>query len=76
MKQKTEKKKPVPMKCICGNNAITVRVRGGKMISCSNPVKCSANIRTCWHSHEATAIEQWNAMITEQLYKRKGKEIT
>lgn len=58
-----KKEKPAPKKCVCGREAIIVKSKGKKMVSCPNPLKCSANLRTAWHSNEEKAVEQWNSLF-------------
>lgn len=58
-----KKEKPIAKKCVCGQEAITVKTRNGKMLSCPNPEKCSANLRTAWHRKEETAITEWNVLV-------------
>lgn len=41
------------------------------MLSCPNPEKCSANLRTAWHKKEETAITEWNALLYQA--KAAGK---
>ena len=62
MKKKTSEK-PRPEKCACGKLPVLVSVRGGKMYTCPDPVKCSGNLRTMWHRHEILAIEEWNGLV-------------
>lgn len=62
------KKKETPKLCICGRPAVTVKGRGGKMITCPDPMHCKANLRTRWRSHEETAIAEWNNLISEFEY--------
>lgn len=72
MKKTEKKEKPVPKRCVCGAEAIIVKTRNGKMVSCRNPIICKANLRTTWKSHEDLAIVEWNNMITSFYSQRKG----
>lgn len=63
--EKTEKKeKPTPKRCVCGAEAIIVKTRSGKMVSCPDPLNCKANLRTAWNSHQDLAIAEWNNLVT------------
>lgn len=66
-----KKEKPIAKKCICGREAITVKTGYGKMLSCPNPEKCNANLRTAWHKKEETAITEWNTLVYQA--KAAGK---
>ena len=61
MKIKEKKTKPTPINCVCGKAAVVTVFRDKKMISCPNPAKCSANLRTLWKSHMEEAVLEWNA---------------
>ena len=50
-----------------------VKIRSGKMVSCPNPMKCSANLRTKWHSHEESAVIEWNGLVAAEQYRRRSK---
>lgn len=67
---KTKKRKETPKNCVCGKPAVVVETRGGKMITCPNPMNCLGNIRTRWNRHEATAIAEWNNLIAEHTHLR------
>lgn len=49
--------------CVCGGAPVEVRCRVGKMLSCPNPAKCSANLRTAWHKSIDSAEVQWNSIV-------------
>lgn len=68
-KKSQPKEKPVPAMCICGRPAVLVKARGGKMITCPDPMKCNANLRTRWCSHEETAIAEWNALVKSRKFR-------
>jgi hypothetical protein len=48
-----------------------VKTKSGIMISCPDPVRCSANLRTTWHSGEESAIVEWNGLVQAERYRRK-----
>ena len=49
---------------------IIVKTKSGRMISCPDPVRCSANLRTAWHSGEESAIVEWNGLVQAERYRR------
>lgn len=62
--KKTEKKtKPTPKRCVCGLEAVIVKNRGKKMVSCPDPMNCRANLRSMWKSTEEAAIVEWNGIV-------------
>lgn len=67
---KPNKSKPTPMPCICGRGGIIVKTKSGRMVSCPDPVRCSANLRTTWHSGEESAIVEWNGLVQAERYRR------
>lgn len=71
---KNNKAKPTPIPCICGRRGIMVKTKNGKMISCPNPTKCPANLRTTWHSGEESAIVEWNGLVQAERYRRAHEE--
>lgn len=70
MKDKKKKEKPTQKRCVCGNTAIITKTKHGKMVTCPNPMKCKANLRTRWHKGQDSAIAEWNNMIDS--YHNKG----
>lgn len=72
MKKQEKKEKPVPKKCVCGAEAITVKTKHGKMITCPNPLRCKGNLRTTWKSNEDLAIAEWNALISDYNHKNNN----
>ena len=62
-KDAKKEQKPIPKRCVCGSKAITVKVRGKKMVSCPDPMNCRANLRTTWKSAEEAAIVEWNGIV-------------
>lgn len=68
---KEKKKKPRPRECACGKAPILVSVRGGRMLSCPDPVKCPANLRTMWQKSEIQAVEEWNSLVAGYIAKQK-----
>jgi hypothetical protein len=68
---KSNKEKPTPIPCVCGPGGIIVKTRSGIMISCPNPEKRPANLRTMWHSGEESAIVEWNGLVQAERYRRK-----
>ena len=63
MKKVEEKEKPKPKRCVCGLEAITVKSKGKKLISCPDPMNCRANLRTMWKTTEDAAITEWNGLV-------------
>lgn len=55
--------KPLPKKCVCGKEPVLVSIRGGRMYSCRNPMKCCGNLRTVWHKSEILAVNEWNSLV-------------
>lgn len=70
MKDGPKKEKPIPRKCVCGRGGILVKSRAGKMVSCPNPERCRANLRTMWHRHEESAIVEWNNLVENYQWRR------
>lgn len=70
MAPKKIKEKPIPAPCVCGKVAATVKTRAGRMISCPDPMRCTANLRTLWHKGEESAIAEWNSLVQEERYRR------
>ena len=68
--EKEKKEKLVPKPCVCGRTAVIVKARGGKMITCPEPMKCKANLRTRWAGHEQTAVAEWNNLVAG--YRHNG----
>ena len=66
-----KEKKEKPRECVCGKMPVLVSVRGGRMLSCPDPVKCSANLRTMWQKSEIQAVEEWNSLVTGYIAKQK-----
>lgn len=64
MKKTEKKEKPVPKRCVCGKAAALVKTRGGKMITCPDPLNCKGNLRTRWHRHEQLAVAEWNGLVS------------
>ena len=62
-KQTEKKEKPVPQKCICGREAITVKKGSKKMVTCPDPLNCVGNFRTTWNGSAESAITEWNGLI-------------
>lgn len=63
-KAKEEKKKPVPMPCVCGRGGIIAhRKGGGVMCSCPNPVRCPSGPRTRWCGNVEAAVEEWDLLV-------------
>ena len=71
MKTKAEDKKPSPKRCVCGSDAITVRFRGKKMVSCPNPERCIGNLRTRWYGQELSAVLEWNNLVDSFEYTKR-----
>lgn len=65
-----KKADPIPRSCVCGSNGILVTFRGKKMMSCPNPERCVANLRTERKSNKNQAIAQWNALVDSFVYTR------
>lgn len=62
MQEKEKKKadKPVPRPCVCKKEPVIVRMRGKKMLSCPNPLKCKGNLRSAWFKDIDAAVVDWN----------------
>lgn len=74
MAKKTEKEeKPTPKKCVCGLEAVIVKNRGKKMVSCPDPMNCRGNLRTTWEKGEETAIIKWNSLV-DSFYSQNRRE--
>lgn len=73
MKKTEKKEKPKPKRCVCGSEAITVKNRSKKMISCPDPMKCRANLRTLWRGTEAEAISEWNGLVDSFYSEHRNK---
>ena len=70
--EKTKKKeKPTPKSCVCGREAIIVKARPGKMVTCPAPTKCTANLRTTWQKSEPLAIAEWNNLVDAFIYNER-----
>ena len=61
-KKKTEDK-PVPLPCKCGRDPAIVKLRGGYVVSCSDPLNCCGNFMTYRKKLETQAIIAWNDRI-------------
>lgn len=73
MKKTEEKEKPTPKRCVCGAEAITVKTRHGKMISCPDPMNCPGNLRTTWKRSEILAIAEWNNLVGTFISEKQNK---
>lgn len=66
-KKKAPKKepaeKPQPLRCKCGKLGALVKLKGGWIVSCPDPLNCVGNFLTCRKSTEKAAIEEWNNLI-------------
>lgn len=71
---KPEKINPQPLPCVCDRGGIIVKSRSGNMVTCPNPVRCEANLRTSWHSHEESAIAEWNGLV--RGWRNRNERIT
>lgn len=73
--KKAEEKMPKPTlsRCVCGRQAIDIRFRGKKMISCPNPENCIGNLRTQWHGRLEDAISEWDNIVNSFEYTKRGK---
>ena len=74
MKKTEKKQKPVPKRCVCGSEAITVKNRDKKMISCPNPMLCRANLITMWNKSEDLAINEWNGLVDSFYAQNRSKK--
>ena len=74
VKEKKEKQKPIPKRCICGSLPILVKTRAGKMLSCPNPLKCTANIRTRWNKYEEQMTVEWNGEV-DSFYEAQNRRV-
>ena len=73
MKETKKKEKPIPKRCFCGAEAILVKTRSGKMLTCPDPLNCKANLRTTWKKHQDMAIAEWNSLV-EEFYSANRKK--
>lgn len=73
MKTTEKKEKPTPKRCLCGAEAIIVKTKCGKCVSCPNPAKCDANLRTTWNKHQDMAIAEWNHLVDSFVDGRGGR---
>ncbi|MGM9659540.1 MAG: hypothetical protein ACI3WQ_02965 [Faecousia sp.] len=71
---KEKKERPVPVPCICGKAPISVCIRGGKMLTCPDPLNCSANIRTRWTKHMDSATAEWNLLVQNYRHIKRDKD--
>lgn len=66
-KKKSPKKKPpekpIPLRCKCGKMGVPVKLKGGWIVSCPDPLNCVGNFLTYRKSTEIAAIEEWNNLI-------------
>lgn len=72
---KQTEKKTVPKPCICGRPAVMVKSKSGKMFTCSDPLRCSRNIRTAWHRSGGAdgMIIEWNRLVDQAKYEERRK---
>lgn len=68
------KDKPHLKRCVCGRNAIDIRFKGKKMISCPNPEKCIGNLRTQWHGRMDDAIAEWDNLVDSFKYANRKRK--
>lgn len=61
--KKATTEKPRTRECVCNKMPVLVSVRGGRMYTCPDPVKCPGNLRTMWQKSELQAIEEWNGLV-------------
>lgn len=66
-----KKEKLAPKNCLCGAAAITVKARAGHMVTCPDPMNCSANLRTTWKKHQDLAIAEWNNLVESFSFARR-----
>lgn len=67
---KKEKPAPItPVPCICGREAVIVKMRLKKMVSCPDPLNCCCNPRTMWQKAEDVAVAEWNTLILQLKFK-------
>lgn len=66
-----QKEHPVPVPCICGKMPAYVCIRGGKMLTCPEPLRCPANIRTRWAKDVDSATAEWNALVQNYKYTKR-----
>lgn len=62
------KKKLTPKPCVCNRGGVVVKTRLGKMVTCPDPINCTANLRTMWHRREESAIAEWNNLVDAALF--------
>lgn len=61
--KKDPKEKPVPLLCKCRREPAVVKLKGGYIVSCRDPVNCVGNFWTYRKSTEDAAIKAWNNLI-------------
>lgn len=74
MRKNEKPEKPMPVRCICGAPPAVVRYQRRELLSCPNPVRCSGNFCTGWHSDEETAVIRWNTLIAQAQAQRGGRK--
>ena len=62
-KKQDPEDKPRPLRCKCGLDPCIVKLKGGYVVSCPDPVNCVGNFLTYRKSTEKAAIEEWNNLI-------------
>jgi hypothetical protein len=62
-KKKKVEEKPVPIRCKCGLYPCIVKLKGGYVVSCRDPVNCVGNFMTYKKSTEDGAVLAWNDLI-------------
>ena len=68
----TKKKNPTPERCTCGRIPLLSKPQGrGWVVACPNGRDCD-NHTTPWPT-EAQAVEAWNVLNKELLYKEAQK---
>lgn len=63
MKAQKKKEAPTPSLCRCGLEPCVVKVKGGYVVSCRDPVRCVGNFLTYRRSTVSKEIEEWNNLI-------------
>lgn len=70
--EKKKKEKPTPVKCACKKAPVLVSIRGGRMMTCPDPLCCPGNLRTRWCKSENSAIEEWNVVVSNFKHRREN----
>ena len=62
-KESKQKEKAIPLVCKCGKSPCVVKLKGGYIVSCKDPEKCTGNFWTYRKPTEDAAVKAWNDLI-------------